>query len=1495
MQNFKFDIQRFDDSSSSFGILATLNNVLIALRLNELATDFKDNPIGYLKKNANPILKFIGTYLEDITGGKSNEKSKIKSFASILVSGISIIDSAVKISNYAKEKETHAIEISRESELIISELANITNEIVKLSTGEKSFILSITASAISLVANGISTLDGVTDAEKDKINAQYLGFIKVLNKDIVKKLFNAAIDSELNKIDLDDVAKNLDILKNTTILDNISDTLTKTGGVLDLIFAAVEGVQNGIKKYQDTFKKYIEDGIPEDIAKRDAFINAFTAVIHDTAHAYSKGFDDVAYNGIKTLIWAFTGKEGIKGNYVEVMTEMLKVFNYTNTGDAENNYLLSFENNSMVYGYDGNDYIVNMYSNVSLFGGHDDDTIVSQLGLGDDHSTTTANSILGGPGKDLIMAYDNNSTILGGDDIDRIGIFGTKNKIYGGNDTDAILLKDGANDNTINGGLGDDVISLENVKNAVIEYSEGDGNDLILGYNEDDIILINGNYSTQTNEQDVIIVVDNDSITLSGASGKNININNKRSVIGEEQEGNTNTFIPMPSFWYPEVKEIRGTNGDDNIDNSKNSNVMIHGLGGNDDIWNSIEDVSIDSGTGNDTITNQSYYTYYGFSMYEDTPNEASRVYINGNLGDDYIINRHDSVRDRVSGRTSSANAKNVTIYGGDGNDTIKDEGMYSVIDGGGGNDSISNILFTSTSIEGGSGDDTIQNVGYSSSINGGKGNDYITNSGLDSTIDSGTGNDTITNNTRASINGGEDDDIISSESGLVCGGEGNDSIKSIGGYETTIDGGEGNDEIHNISLSGGTFYINSGSGNDSIENEGNDITINGNTGNDFIENYGDIGIINGGEDDDTIINGRKIYIRNTYEIEGNNVVVDGGVGNDSIKNEGDNTTIYGGDGNDSIENEGNDIIINGGTGDDLIYCGDSSYRRMNSLIQYKLGDGNDTIYGLHKNSTLSISDEKYSSLLSGEDLILTVGDEKITIVDAYLSYLSIIGTYSSISGGSIDTTPADSKILIIDSTDSDVTLSSEVETADATKRTKSIQITGNDLDNSIIGGKGSDTICGNSGKNTLTGGKGKNIFVHSGGNDIITDYEKGKDKISLENALIFDFTVDNKKLILAFDDNTSLILNNMANKQISFLLDSKTNKIIFTENASLDGSGKDATLTSNATEFSALNYSKLKNINAESVSSAVNITGNSKANRIIAGNNGSTLNGGKGKDTLFGGNGTDIFVYNNKSGNKIIQNYSPDDIISLTGAQITDAYVKSNDVILKAGSKKITVKDAASKDIIINEDDTTKFFSAGIIYNQDETSAVITKKFTYKSEKVFDNTVTEIDASNAIKKLVLTSSNTTGTTIYGGRNKDSLTGNSGNDFIYGDKGKDSLYGSAGNDSLIGDKGNDKLFGGTGADSLWGGKGNDTLYGDDGSDTFLYSKGDGKDVIFNFSDDDLLQVSGTFSAYYNSNKNEVSFKVASTSNAITLKDFSASSFNVNGNSYKISGDTLIKK
>jgi Ca2+-binding RTX toxin-like protein len=96
---------------------------------------------------------------------------------------------------------------------------------------------------------------------------------------------------------------------------------------------------------------------------------------------------------------------------------------------------------------------------------------------------------------------------------------------------------------------------------------------------------------------------------------------------------------------------------------------------------------------------------------------------------------------------------------------------------------------------------------------------------------------------------------------------------------------------------------------------------------------------------------------------------------------------------------------------------------------------------------------------------------------------------------------------------------------------------------------------------------------------------------------------------------------------------------------------------------------------------------------------------------------------------------------------------------------------------------------------------------------------------------------------------------------------------------------------------IWGGAGNDSLWGDDGADMFIYAKGDGKDIIFGFDNKDTLTFDNitfkTSMASYDKSKGTITINVSGGS--VTLKDFTATTFHINDDTYKISGSTLKKQ
>ena len=601
-----------------------------------------------------------------------------------------------------------------------------------------------------------------------------------------------------------------------------------------------------------------------------------------------------------------------------------------------------------------------------------------------------------------------------------------------------------------------------------------------------------------------------------------------------------------------------------------------------------------------------------------------------------------------------------------------------------------------------------------------------------------------------------------------------------------------------------------------------------------------------------------------------------GGAGNDTLTGKaGADTFVY---------NAGTDVITDYATGDKISF-GSLSYTAAGI-------NANDYVFNFGSGSSLTVKDVKI-----GDKLSVAVGDTNSTITalpfNLYLNEneTALIAD-ENFAGTTIDLNDYNKK----------------VRTVDASAITGGISIIGNAYANTLIGGSGDDQF---------TGDKGNDMFVYSGGNDVITDYGNGSDKISIGGASIVDVIVNDGNLILGFSEGDSLTINDAANEKIYFRTTNKMTYNYFDNHAIFSGTNTSATLTSVATEFSAGNFSKLITIDAQDVSSAVSITGNARSNKIYAGNNGSTINGGKGKYTLRGGDGADLFVYDNKSGNKAIQNYAEGETISLVGAKVSDASLKgSKDAVLKVGSSKITVKGAASSEITLSEDGTIKYFADNVLYAADKTSATLSTKYSSRREKTFDATVTEIDASGVSRMTNLTATASTGATILGGTGKDTLTGGTGDDSLSGDrgndslsggdgndtllggKGKDSLYGGVGNDSILGEFGNDKLYGGDGDDTLIGGKGNDSLWGDNGADTFVYSKGDGRDVIFGFDNDDSLTFNNLdFVATLNSNNTEIYFKAGSKGKAVVLKQFTATEFNINGETYTINTNknTLVKK
>ena len=432
---------------------------------------------------------------------------------------------------------------------------------------------------------------------------------------------------------------------------------------------------------------------------------------------------------------------------------------------------------------------------------------------------------------------------------------------------------------------------------------------------------------------------------------------------------------------------ISGTSGDDTIKNGGywagswhyTSNVTINTGAGNDYVYNLGDSVTINTGAGNDSIYNNCHLQYDGSIYYWDDDYGANVLfnYAKGD-GNDIIYGfKADSTLSIGGGSYSTEKSgSDIIVTVGDGKISLIGAAGLSkvnITDTKGGSSNSKLITLTEAndtyinSIEGATiqalgGDDTIQN--------GGNWEDTVLSGGPNVIINSGDGNDSVYNKGYdVTINTGADNDYVYSS-----------------GDSVTINTGDGNDYVDNYCYwyedscyGGSNVTINTGSGNDTVHNDKcTNVTINTGDGNDYVENFGKYATINTGAGND--------YVYNHW---GDSATINTGAGNDSVKNWASSVTISGGKGNDSI--------YNGcyRKGDGSIYHFKASYGYgKNFLFKYDSGDGNDVIYGFKADSTLSIGGGSYSTKKSGDDIIVTVGDGKISLIGAAgLDKVNITGT----------------------------------------------------------------------------------------------------------------------------------------------------------------------------------------------------------------------------------------------------------------------------------------------------------------------------------------------------------------------------------------------------------------------------------------------------------------------------------------------------------------------
>jgi Ca2+-binding RTX toxin-like protein len=313
-----------------------------------------------------------------------------------------------------------------------------------------------------------------------------------------------------------------------------------------------------------------------------------------------------------------------------------------------------------------------------------------------------------------------------------------------------------------------------------------------------------------------------------------------------------------------------------------------------------------------------------------------------------------------------------LTVYGGDGNDTITSGaastgGASNALYGGAGDDKF--IQQAAKAADDIHGEDGIDLVDYSSrsaplSVTVGVGSADDGESGEGDTVEAdvenitgGSGKDFIDASamTLAShilIGGAGDDTLIGSDmADHLYGGEGNDTLKG-GGGDDILEGGDGDD------------ILQGGQGDDTIKGGGLNCPVT-TPATCVAATSAKIGLNTVDYSDHTLavfVNIADLSSRPMGQSGENDVLTDirnirGGTGNDVLTGDGNDNTIWGGDGSDVIHGGGGNDALYGEGGDDHIYGEDG-----NDFLCG--GAGSDTLVGGDGNDFLDADDGAKDALI---------------------------------------------------------------------------------------------------------------------------------------------------------------------------------------------------------------------------------------------------------------------------------------------------------------------------------------------------------------------------------------------------------------------------------------------------------------------------------------------------------------------------------------------------
>jgi uncharacterized delta-60 repeat protein len=622
--------------------------------------------------------------------------------------------------------------------------------------------------------------------------------------------------------------------------------------------------------------------------------------------------------------------------------------------------------------------------------------------------------IQGGAGNDSISVHNfaaGDFTVLGGDGNDTLTTHGEPGSLIGGAGDDTFYGV-GVNASVL-GGDGNDIVNIDNAYNAAGATVDGGADNDTLTFfacsdNSDGHLLFDAHY---TNFETLILTGD-DSITAG------ITLSTTDGLVGQG------------ATLHLDASGLAVTNGNHdpftfifNGSAETDGHFDVVGGPGNNTFTGGRLDDTFTGGTGVDTVD----YSLVTDAVTVDlshsivtgcTPTPVPWA-VGALIGTDYLYGV-DNIIGTAHDDVLTGDANHNVLLAGDGNDTIH------------GTDG-------ADSIHAGAGDDTV-----------------IMDSHLDHTctLAGGTGDDLLSFHHVSSMGANILDHVAGFEY-LTITSDSGDTV-----HVTTVDGlaNSSTDHVLNVDASGldsstplwwegqaevsGKFDIHAGAGNDTLV--GNQVLC----------------------------------------------TLHGGDGNDAITGHGTGDWLYGDAGNDSISDTGSGFHISCGDGDDTVYLTDN----LTSTCTLLGGAGHDTLeYICIANSSINLAH--------------VAGIEQLNIHNACGEDVTVSSSAGLVDAGqhlAVNATDMDGYGLHLNGS----AVSGAFSIACGTGNDSIIGGAGNDI---IHGGDGNDTILGGLGQDTLTGGAGNDLFFYSnpsqgGAGEHITDFTHAEDTLKFDGRNFGEF-----------------------------------------------------------------------------------------------------------------------------------------------------------------------------------------------------------------------------------------------------------------------------------------------------------------------------------------------------------------------------------------------------